>query len=73
VEIGSVIVGGPNAGMGTIQMLSDRFVYTPPQNFQGEDRFHYHITESSGIQAIGVVSVTVAPPEPPEAPKQPSE
>lgn len=46
---------------GTVAMVGDQFVYTPPAGFWGEDLFRYTIADPEGHPSIGEVDVMVWP------------
>ncbi len=45
--------------LGTVN--ASTFTYTPPAEFNGTDRFTYTITDSTGLTAVGTVTVNVTP------------
>ncbi len=50
------------AGGGTVELVDDMLVYTPPENFVGPDTFTYTITDSFGGSATATVTVEVSFP-----------
>ena len=49
---------------GTVTFESEVFVYTPEQDYTGEDEFTYTLCDPDGNQATGIVSVTLVAPTP---------
>ncbi|MDX1693599.1 MAG: Ig-like domain-containing protein, partial [Ketobacteraceae bacterium] len=57
------------AGNGQVSISGDQVIYTPAAGFVGSDSFSYLISDTSGEQATGYVSVTVSEKlSPPVAP-----
>ncbi|MBW3671661.1 MAG: tandem-95 repeat protein, partial [Acidobacteria bacterium] len=60
VEGTVTITGWMNPANGTVGCSTD-CVYTPSENFNGFDSFTYTITDSGGLTATAMVSITVNP------------
>ena len=58
-----------DAGEGTATVAADgSFEYSPNADFSGEDSFEYRVFDGAGGEAVGTVTVTVAPVnDPPQA------
>jgi len=53
-------VSGSSSSGGSVLLVTNNVIYTPQANYIGIDEFQYTIRNGNGMQAMGVVYVTVA-------------
>ncbi|MEX0367029.1 MAG: Ig-like domain-containing protein, partial [Ruegeria sp.] len=62
VETANLLITGTGQGAnGSVEIVSDRLVYTPDANFNGTDTFTYTVSDGQGGTAQATVTVAVAP------------